>query len=175
MRPKGKVVYSTPEQPEVLAAEKQQKQDREDRRIAAIERRENRVLLNKHTYAWLYEQYQARVAAGGTTKLPRCKRCEAVIHWEEPAHVCPGFTPKYVEHDDEWHERMEARRQAIREARLEDMRESRNSHYCDDCGEELHDEEHAIAHAEDCCRTVECPDCGEELEFMVEHECSVRE
>jgi predicted RNA-binding Zn-ribbon protein involved in translation (DUF1610 family) len=70
---------------------------------------------------------------------------------------------------------MEARRQAIREARLEDMRESRNSHYCDDCGEELLSEEHAIEHAEDCRRTVECPDCGEELEFMVEHACSVRE
>jgi hypothetical protein len=34
---------------------------------------------------------------------------------------------------------------------------------------------HAIEHAEDCRRTVECPDCGAELEFMVEHDCSVRE
>jgi hypothetical protein len=129
MRPKGTVVYRTPEQPDVKALEQEQRQDREERRVAAIERRENRVLLNKHTYASLYEEYQARVAAGGTRKLPHCKRCDATLQWEEPAHVCPGFTPKYVEHDEEWHERREARRQAIREAKWERLQETREERW----------------------------------------------
>jgi hypothetical protein len=147
MRPKGVVVYRTPTNPIVVEAGKRQRKEKEELRIAAIERKESRVLLNKHTYAWLYEEWKAEVAAGGSRKLPHCKRCDARLDWDEPAHVCPGFVPKYAEID--W-EMREANRRELRESRLEEMRESRNSHYCDDCGEELHDEEQAIAHAEDC-------------------------
>ena len=54
-------------------------------------------------------------------RLPRCRRCDAILHAEEN-HKCEGFVPKYVEHDQEWHERWEQRRQEIRESRLEEMR-----------------------------------------------------
>jgi hypothetical protein len=114
MRAKGTVV-TLPEEPKgVLADEaKQLQKQRQERRI--IEgRRPPRPLLNKQTYAELYEKWKA----SGSRKLPVCRRCrEAVIHWDEPAHVCEGFKPQFVEHDEAWHERMEARREAIREAK----------------------------------------------------------
>jgi len=175
-RAKGVVTYRSPKNEFIDAANKLQKQRREETQARAA-RRAAAPVPN-----WIC--YQGSVFIVGKNidekgnwlggRLPRCRVCEGRLDPQEN-HVCPGFTPKYVEHDDEWHECTEDRRQGIREARLEDMRESRNSHYCDDCGEELLNEEHAIEHAEDCRRTVECPDCGEELEFMVEHECSVRQ
>ncbi len=48
-------------------------------------------------------------------RLPRCKRCDAILFPEEN-HVCPGFQPKYVEHDDAWHERQDAKCEEIRES-----------------------------------------------------------
>jgi hypothetical protein len=100
MRPKGTITYQTPTNPVVEEAVQWQKDLDEVRRKAA-EARANRPLLNKHTYAWLYEEYEARVAAGGTRQLPHCKRCDATIHWDEPAHECPGFTAKYPDWDAE--------------------------------------------------------------------------
>lgn len=105
--------------------------------------------------------------AGGCTRLPKCRRCEATIHFEVPAHVCEGFRPKYVEHDEEWHERWGQRRQEIREARMEDMRESRNRHYCEDCGEEL---EFMVEHE---CSVRECRHCGESMYLGTEHTCEL--
>ena len=100
-------------------------------------------LTNKDTYRWLYDEWKA--AGGG--RLPHCKRCDARLDWDEAAHVCPGFVPRFGETD--W-EMRDAKQAQIRESRLDEMRESHNSHYCDDCGEELLNEEHAIEHAEDC-------------------------
>lgn len=49
-------------------------------------------------------------------RTPRkCRVCESVLHKDEN-HVCSGFVPKYVEHDDAWHERQDAKREAIRES-----------------------------------------------------------
>jgi hypothetical protein len=48
-------------------------------------------------------------------RVPKCRVCEGVLYPEEN-HVCSGFVPKYVEHDDEWFEREEAKREAIRES-----------------------------------------------------------
>jgi hypothetical protein len=98
MRPKGIKGEQTPVGP-VLREAEQWLKEREETQAKKAEARANRPLLNKHTYAWLYEEYQARVAAGGTRKLPQCKRCDAILHWEEPAHECPGFVPKYPDWD----------------------------------------------------------------------------
>ena len=49
-------------------------------------------------------------------RLPRCRKCQGNLPPREH-HVCEGFRPKYVEHDEEWHERMEQRREMIREAK----------------------------------------------------------
>lgn len=162
------IVYRSPENPNVVAAKTKLKQEREKaqaRRAA----RANAPVPNRICYA---ETAFKNWKPGD--KVPPCKKCGGLLHPGEN-HKCDGFQAKFVEHTPERKERWKAKREEIRESRLEEMRESRNSHYCDHCGEELLNEEHAIEHAEDCRRAVECPDCGEELEFMVEHECSVRE
>lgn len=103
MRPKGKWVYESEQNPVVQEAEKHQAELDEVRRKKA-ESRATRPLLNKHTYAWLYEEWMAEDAAGRRHPIPKCKRCDAILHWEEPAHECPGFIPKYPDWDEEHRE-----------------------------------------------------------------------
>lgn len=98
MRPKGKITYQSPPNPVAEAAAKHQAELEEVRRQKA-EARANRPLLNRHTYAWLYEAWKPG------EKLPTCNRCEAILHWDEPAHECGGFVAKYVDWDEakrEW-------------------------------------------------------------------------
>lgn len=100
MRTKGKFVYESAPNPVAEAAAKHQAELEETRRQKA-EARANRPLLNRHTYAWLYEGWLAEVEAGGCRLLPKCKRCDTTLQWDEPAHVCDGFVPKYVDWDSE--------------------------------------------------------------------------
>ena len=169
------IIYKSPANPNVVAAKAKLKAQAEEK-AARRERYLNAPVPNYIAYGWLFPNYDPRTGAGAPRPLPKCRKCECTLQPKEhhDSNLCV-FTPKYVEHTPERKERWEGKREEIRESRLEEMRESRNTHYCDHCGEELLHEEHAIEHAEDCRRTVECPDCGEELEFMVEHECSVRE
>src|SRR5580704_4877120 len=48
-------------------------------------------------------------------RVPPCHVCGGLLFPEEN-HVCSGFVPKYVEHDDAWHERQEAKREEITES-----------------------------------------------------------
>jgi hypothetical protein len=117
MRPKGVIVYESAPNP-IAEAAKQHQQELEAERRAAAEVRAARPLLNKHTYDWLYEEWKARVAAGGTRKMPKCRRCAAILHWDEPAHVCPGYIPDRTRLNMEisWEERKAMRRAAWEEA-----------------------------------------------------------
>src|ERR1035438_10474299 len=47
-------------------------------------------------------------------RIPPCKVCGDLLHPEEN-HVCSGFKPKYVEHDQDWQDRQDAKREEIRE------------------------------------------------------------
>jgi len=47
-------------------------------------------LPNRLCYPDLYAEWKARVDAGGSRGLPRCKRCDGILHWEEN-HDCPGY------------------------------------------------------------------------------------
>jgi hypothetical protein len=105
-----------------------------------IRRRENFVMLNKHTYKELYERWKAN----GGGRLPVCKRCrEYTIHWDEPAHVCEGYKPQFVEHTPERKERWEAEREEIRESRRQ-----LKAVMCSVCGEILECPEDAEWHWE---------------------------
>lgn len=103
--------------------------EREERRQAEAQRRAARLVPNTICYKEAFADWKPGV------RVPRCNRCDAILHPNEN-HKCEGFTPKYVEHDEEWHERQEAkrgyaremreeRRQEIREARMEMIREAR--------------------------------------------------
>jgi hypothetical protein len=75
--------------------------------------------------------------------LPKCRRCEAIL-FPKDNHVCPGFVPKYVEHDEEWEQHQEAKREAIRESNL------RAPLTCAGCGDEINCHDDAIYHDEHC-------------------------
>jgi hypothetical protein len=133
-RPKGVVVYRSPENPAALEAEKNQKQERLRLQTQRGERRE-RPVPNYVCYSFLFPNYDRATGKGAPRPLPKCRVCEATLFPTEN-HKCEGFTPKYVEHDEEWHERQEAkrddaremreeRRQEIRESRMEMIREAR--------------------------------------------------
>ena len=82
------------------------------------EARPEKPLLNRDRYPNLYAKWLAQRQTGATSRLPTCKVCrEATLHWDEPAHECEGFKPMFPEHDQSWHDRMEAQREAIREAK----------------------------------------------------------
>ncbi len=81
--------------------------------------------------------------------LPKCRKCEERLDPKDH-HVCSGFTAKYVQHDQDWHDRQDQRR--------EDIEESRPWTYdydgepiviCDVCGERMYDPEDAYRHEED--------------------------
>jgi hypothetical protein len=125
MRPSGTILFddSLTTHPVVEDAKRSQKQKQEQKRIDAIARA-NRPLLNKHTYPELYERWKAN----GGGRLPVCRRCrEYTIQWNEPAHVCEGYKPQFVDAEvieeriqarqAERRERWEAQREAIREAK----------------------------------------------------------
>jgi hypothetical protein len=106
-----------------------------------------RVLLNKHTYVDLYEEYKARVAAGGTQALPKCKRCQAIIQWNEPAHVCPGYQPQFDTKSDERREHEEVRRE---DSYQEKRKRKPLGKECKYCGEVTYSLDEAMLHGEQC-------------------------
>jgi hypothetical protein len=118
MRAMGKVLFddTTVSNPIAEEAKKRQRQRQEELR-ARREARAQRPLLNRDRYPNLYAEWLAGKAKG-FRKLPKCPVCrEATLHWDEPHHECEGFKPMFPENDQEWHDRMEAQREAIREAK----------------------------------------------------------
>jgi hypothetical protein len=117
-RPKGVWTYKSPVNAIAEEAKKRQRQKQELLAAAREARAARRPLLNRDRYPNLYAKWLAQKEAGGTSRQPKCPMCrEATLHWNEPAHECSGFKPMFVEHDEAWHERMEAQREAIREAK----------------------------------------------------------
>jgi hypothetical protein len=111
-------------------------------------------LLNKHTYKELFDGWKPGM------RVPKCKRCEALLHPNEPAHVCEGYVPKLPYEDMQDHmELMEARREQLREARLENQRDLAESSGTEDEP------------------TKPCFKCGDELTYeeAMEHECNMAE
>jgi hypothetical protein len=75
--------------------------------------------------------------------LPKCRVCEDHLPPREH-HICTGFVPKYVEHDEAWHEKQEAKRENIRASK------TRPVPTCDECHEEMPTLEDCQWHEEHC-------------------------
>jgi hypothetical protein len=144
-RPKGVVLYVSPKNPIAIAAEKHQRQLRLEKQERAVERKARPV----PNYICYPEAFKDRVDERGNWKgpgrLPRCRVCENILDPKDN-HVCPGFTPKYVEHDEEFEERWESRHEEMRSMRFE-----RETPTCDWCGIELPELEDYEAHMTDGC------------------------
>ena len=136
-RPKGTVIYKSPENKNVLAA-KQMLKAKADRLAADRARKAAIPVPNRICYA---ESAFKNWKVGD--KIPPCRVCGELLHPNEN-HVCSGFVPKYVEHDDAWHERQDAKREAILESR-----EMMRGVFCSVCGDLMEDESDGQWHWED--------------------------
>ena len=149
MRPRAKgVVGVEPSEPTgaLYLAAKAINKAKADRAAARAAERANTPVPNWIAYKDIIFVVGKNVDNNGNWlggRLPRCKVCEDPLPPREH-HVCSGFTPKYVEHDEEWKEKQEAKREEIRETR----RLGRGV-FCTECGDLLEDPEDAQWHAED--------------------------
>jgi hypothetical protein len=135
-----------------LDAKKAWIKERDRLRTERAERRE-RPVPNRICYAEEFAKHQPG------TKLPKCRRCKATLFPEEN-HKCPGFVKQYVDHDDEWREQANARREEHREAIHNHMVEMREERWSEEDQDEWEQ------------RTVECSRCGEEIHGIDDpHEC----
>jgi len=92
---------------------------RQERSRARAEARANTPIPNYLCYRELFAGFDPkthRYADGRSRRVPKCRVCECNLYPMEH-HVCEGFKPKFVEHDEAWRERWEARREMIREAK----------------------------------------------------------
>jgi hypothetical protein len=134
MRP---IVYSSPENPNILAAKKllkEREEARKERRIRDAERPVPNHICYKDS---AFKDWKPG------DKIPPCWVCGGLLHRNEH-HICDGFEPMFVEHTPERKERWEAQREEIRETR----RLGRGV-FCTECGELMEDPEDAQWHAED--------------------------
>jgi hypothetical protein len=145
MRPKGKVVYRSDvkNNPNVQAALAWAKAKAEESKKRA-EVRANTLVVNWKCYPMVFVVGKNIDAQGNWLGglLPKCRVCQALLPPREH-HTCPGFVPKYVDHDAAWRDKQQARREAIRETRR--LRVIT----CSVCGEVMEDESDGAWHAED--------------------------
>ncbi len=107
--------------------------EREARLKAAAIARAERPVPNRICYAEAFKDWKPG------DKIPTCDRCHATLFPNEN-HKCEGFKPKYKEHDQESHERFEARREAIRKSR------AARPIVCSVCGKEMPEPEDGQKH-----------------------------
>jgi hypothetical protein len=143
MRAKGVVVTLPETKPVGLAvaakkilAERKARLDADRARKAAI------PVPNYKCYPDAFKQYDPKTGRWTGGRLPKCRVCGDTLQPTEN-HTCPGFQPKYVEHDDAWHERQDARREEIRASKTKIVT-------CDGCGAALPTLEGAQWHEEYC-------------------------
>jgi hypothetical protein len=76
-------------------------------------------------------------------RIPKCRVCEGLLHPNDN-HVCPGFTPKFVDHDEAWHQNQDSKRAEIKESNRNRPKK------CSGCHEIIRDEDDARYHDEYC-------------------------
>src|ERR1039458_2501088 len=76
-------------------------------------------------------------------RIPKCRVCEGLLHPEEN-HVCSGFVPKFIDHDNAWHQKQDAKRKEIQESNRNRPKK------CAACHQVIRDEDDARYHDEYC-------------------------
>ena len=109
MRPKGVIVYRSPNNLVAEEARRNQKQkqlQRQERAAARAARPVPNYLCYRELFAGRVDENGNWIGPG---KLPRCRKCD---RWLEPKqnHQCPGFRPKFSDRDPK--DRMELRKAA---------------------------------------------------------------
>lgn len=137
-RAKGVIVTESVEPAWGLAEEaKTIQRQKKEASAARAERRANAPVPNWKCYPMVFK-VGVNIDANGQWlggRLPKCRVCEANLPPGEH-HNCEGFTPKYVEHTQERRDRMDQRREEIRQQKLDEHMEYP---VCSVCGEEMPD------------------------------------
>jgi len=154
MRPKGVIVYKTPKPafkiaPPVETGERQEP-EQPQRPKGVLVKGDRPKPPNYICYPMLFGpgmpyDFDPKTLTwrdGKAKRVPKCRVCDGLIHPMEN-HACEGFKPKYVDHDDAWHERQEAKQEEIRASKEHVIR-------CGGCGDALEDEDDARWHDEHC-------------------------
>lgn len=148
MRPKGVVVTLPDKEPTgSLYLEAKRRLKEREQRLAAD--RARRAAIPVPNYKCYPAAFVGRIddkgnwLPGVSRKVPKCRVCEGLLHPNEN-HVCTGFVPKYVEHDDEWRERQDEKQLEIR------VSKERELISCAGCHETIHDLDEARWHDEHC-------------------------
>lgn len=129
--PKGKLVYET----KVVASKPKAE--------AKAKPRPDRPVPNYICYPSAFPNYDPRTGKGAPSPLPKCRVCEGTLH-PQGNHVCDGFTPKFVEHDEVWEQKQEAKRKEITESNRTRFKK------CSACHEIIRDHDDACWHEERC-------------------------
>ena len=90
-----------------ILAERKARLDADRARKAAI------PVPNYKCYPDAFKQCDPKTGHWTGGRLPKCQVCGDTLQPTEN-HTCPGFQPKYVEHDEAWHERQSSESDAIR-------------------------------------------------------------
>jgi hypothetical protein len=133
--PKGKLVYET----KVVASKPKAE--------AKAKPRPDRPVPNYICYPSAFPNYDPRTGKGAPSPLPKCRVCEGTLHPQEN-HVCGGFTPKFIDHDEAWQQKQDAKRAEIRESNYNRPKK------CIGCDQVIHDEDEARWHDEHCCEDM---------------------
>jgi hypothetical protein len=135
MMPKGKLVYET----KVVTRPKAKPE--------ATPKPERRPVPNYICYPSAFPNYDPRTGKGAPRPLPTCHVCEGTLFPEEN-HVCSGFKPKFIEHDEAWEQKQDAKRRKIRASNQDRPKK------CIVCHEVIRDLDEARRHEEFCCQDL---------------------
>jgi hypothetical protein len=147
MRTKGRIIYESKPKPVVSGAEPSQKQQQNQTRARGTIVKGDRPLPpNWKCYP---EAFKGRIDDKGSwlpcvsRRLPKCRVCDGTLHKNEN-HECEGFKPKFVERDEAWQQKQDAKRAEIRESNYS------RPIKCAACHKVIHDQDDACWHEEHC-------------------------
>ena|SRR5215472_789852 len=132
------IVYRSPKTGKVDAAKaflKEQAEAKASRREKEQARREAAGVPNYICYPAAFPNFDPTTGRGAPSPLPKCHVCGGTLFPTEN-HKCQGWVPKYEVFTDERKDRLEQRRDEIREIKRDEMCQVP---VCSVCGEEIHD------------------------------------
>ena len=151
MRTNGRIIYETKPKPVVSGVEAKQSQNHnQTRAVGKIIKGDRPKPPNWKCYP---EAFKGRLDENGnwlsgvSRRLPKCRVCDGTLHKNEN-HECPGFTPKFIDHDEAWQQKQDAKRAEIRESNYNRPKK------CISCDQVIHDEDEARWHDEHCCEDM---------------------
>ena len=140
MRTNGRIIYETKPKPVVSGVEAKQSQNHnQTRAVGKIIKGDRPKPPNWKCYPEAFKgqlDENGNWLSGVSRRLPKCRVCDGTLHKNEN-HECPGFTPKFIDHDEAWQQKQDAKRAEIRKSNYNRPKK------CISCDQVIHDEDEA--------------------------------